>query len=103
MSHIGFLSLGKKGFIRKKGSSSRNKFLSQVPTKHEYFDEASSETKQMVTLRDYQRFFKQLANHVACRTQKALIDTFLGGLEDKIIIKVRMFKPKTLRETLPYL
>lgn len=57
----------------------------------------------MVTLRDYQRFFKQLAKHVACRTQKALIDTFLGGLEDNIVIKVRMSKPKTLREIFPYL
>lgn len=44
--------------------------------------------------------FKHLVNHVSGWPQKALIGTFLGGLKEDIAGEVRMFKLKSLRETI---
>ena len=55
-----------------------------------------------LVLRDYQKEFERLANRLVGWPQKALIGTFLGGLKEEIASEVRMFKPKTLRETIEF-
>ena len=70
------------------------------PTDCEDFDEALSRVRQVGTLRDYQREFERLGNRVHGRTQKALVRTFMGGLNPEISDGVRMFKPKTLKEAI---
>lgn len=54
---------------------------------------------KMALLREYQKESEWLANRVIGWPQKALIGTFLGGLEDNIAAKVQMFKPRTVQET----
>ncbi|KAL9435272.1 hypothetical protein AB3S75_021528 [Citrus x aurantiifolia] len=66
----------------------------------EDFDEALSRVRQVGTLRDYQREFERLGNRVHGWTQKALVGTFMGGLNPKISDSIRMFKPKTLKEAI---
>ena len=50
------------------------------PTDCEDFDEALSRVKQTETLREYQKEFEKLGNHVQWWTQKVLVGTFMGGL-----------------------
>lgn len=70
------------------------------PTKYEDFNEALSRILQHSALREYQREFERLAIWVSGRPPKALIGTFLGGLNDEIAVEVHMFKPHTLREAI---
>lgn len=72
------------------------------PTEYEDFDEALSYIMQWGTLRDYQTKFERLANRVIGWPPKALIGTFLGGLKDEISTPVKIFKPRTLRETIHF-
>ncbi|KAH9704452.1 hypothetical protein KPL70_011464 [Citrus sinensis] len=70
------------------------------PTECEDFDEALSRVRQTGSLRDYQREFERLGNRVHGWTQKALVGTFMGGLKPEISEEIRMFKPRTLKETI---
>ncbi|KAH9735892.1 hypothetical protein KPL71_017903 [Citrus sinensis] len=70
------------------------------PIDCEDFDEALSRVRQIGTLRDYQREFERLGNRVHDWTQKALVGTFMRGLNPKISDGIRMFKPKTLKEAI---
>lgn len=70
------------------------------PSECEDFDEALSRVKQLGTLRDYQREFEKLGNRVQGWTQKALVETFMGGLKAKIADGIRMFKPQSLKEAI---
>ena len=70
------------------------------PTDCEDFDEALSKIEQKGSLRDYQKEFERLGNKVSGWTQKALVGTFMGGLESEIAEGIRMFKPKTLKEAI---
>ena len=70
------------------------------PTDCEDFDEALSKIEQKGSLRDYQKEFERLGNKVSGWTQKALVGTFMGGLEPEIAEGIRMFKPKTLKEAI---
>ncbi|KAH7567945.1 hypothetical protein JRO89_XS07G0195100 [Xanthoceras sorbifolium] len=51
------------------------------PTDCEDFNEALSKIKQTGSLRDYQKEFERLGNRVHSWTQKALVETFMGGLK----------------------
>jgi hypothetical protein len=53
-------------------------------------------------VREYQKEFKRLANHVEGWPQKALIGTFLGGLRVEIAKPVKMFKPRSLWDTIHF-
>lgn len=70
------------------------------PSECEDFDEALSRVKQLGTLRDYQREFEKLGNRVQGWTQKALVETFMGGLKAKIADGIRMFKPQSLKKAI---
>ena len=70
------------------------------PIDCEDFDEALSKIEQKGSLRDYQKEFERLGNKVGGWTQKALVGTFMGGLEPEIVEGIRMFKPKTLKEAI---
>lgn len=70
------------------------------PTDCEDFDESLSKIRQTGLLRDYQREFERLGNRVRGWTQKALVGTFMGGLQPEISEGIRMFKPKTLKEAI---
>ncbi|CAL9217878.1 unnamed protein product [Arabidopsis halleri] len=70
------------------------------PTDGDDFDEALSKIQQTGTLNDYQREFERLQKKVEGWTQKALIGTYVGGLNPTIADSVRMFRPKTLKEVL---
>ena len=70
------------------------------PTDCEDFDEALSKIEQKGSLRDYQKEFERLGNKVSGWIQKALVGTFMGGLEPEIAEGIRMFKPKTLKEAI---
>ena len=70
------------------------------PTAAEDFDEALSKIRQTGTLREFQREFERLQNKVSGWTQKALIGTYIGGLNDNISDGIRMFQPKTLKATI---
>jgi hypothetical protein len=72
------------------------------PTNYEDFDEVLSHIEQKGTMREYQREFKCLANRVEDWPQKALVGTFLGGLWADIANLVKMFKPRTLQETIQF-
>jgi hypothetical protein len=72
------------------------------PTDYEDFDEALSHIEQKGTVRKYQREFECLANCVVDWLEKALVGTFLGGLQPDIANPVKMFKPRTLRETIQF-
>lgn len=81
--------------------NSEKELLSHVgPTDNEDFDEALSKIMQIGTLRDYRCEFEQFTNCVVGWSQKALIDTFMGGLKEEMTTEVHMFKPETLRETI---
>lgn len=54
----------------------------------------------MGTLCDYWKEFEKLGNRVQGWTQKALVDTFMGGLKVKNSEGIRMFKSKTLKEVI---
>ena len=56
--------------------------------------------KQGGSLCDYQKEFERLGNRVQGWTQKALVGTFMGGLKTEIVEGIRMFKPKSLNETI---
>ncbi|KAL5779345.1 hypothetical protein ACOSQ2_010082 [Xanthoceras sorbifolium] len=66
----------------------------------EDFNEALSKIKQTGSLRDYQKEFERLGNRVHSWTQKALVETFMGGLKIDIAYGIRMFKPKSLNEAI---
>lgn len=70
------------------------------PSACEDFDEALSRIKQVGTLRDYQRKFERLGNKVKGWTQKALVGTFMGGLNTEIADGIRMFKPQSLKDVI---
>lgn len=70
------------------------------PTDCEDFDEALSKVRQTGSLRDYQKEFERLGNRVHGWTQKALVGTFMGGLNAEIADGIRMFKPKSLKEAI---
>ncbi|KAL4318769.1 hypothetical protein GQ457_18G015560 [Hibiscus cannabinus] len=70
------------------------------PTDCEDFDEALSRVRQLGSLRDYQREFEKLGNRVQGWTQKALVGTFMGGLQPEIAEGIRMFKPKSLKDAI---
>ncbi|KAF2320547.1 hypothetical protein GH714_028188 [Hevea brasiliensis] len=70
------------------------------PTDSEDFDESLSKIHQTGDLRDYQREFERLGNRVRGWTQKALVGTFMGGLNSEISEGIRMFKPKTLKDAI---
>ena len=70
------------------------------PTEGEDFDEALSHIRQVGTLRDYQQEFEWLGNCVRGWTQKALVGTFMGGLRLEIADGIRMFEPRTLKDTI---
>ncbi|CAL9238536.1 unnamed protein product [Arabidopsis halleri] len=70
------------------------------PAEGEDFDEALSKIQQTGTLQEYQREFERLQNKVEGWTQKALIGTYVGGLNPEIADSVRMFRPKSLKEVL---
>ena len=91
--------------IMRKGRLSLGVFLEELwssfgPTNCEDFDEALSKIEQKGSLRDYQKEFERLGNKVSRLTQKALVGTFMGGLEPEIAEGIRMFKPKTLKEAI---
>ena len=44
--------------------------------------------------------FERLVNKVSGWTQKALVGTFMGGLELEIVEGIWMFTPKTLKEAI---
>jgi len=67
---------------------------------NEDFDEALSKIMQIGTLRDYRCEFELFTNCVVVWPEKALIDTFMGGLKEEITAEVHMFKPETLREAI---
>ncbi|KAK6940972.1 Retrotransposon gag domain [Dillenia turbinata] len=54
-------------------------------TNCEDFDEALSKIKQIGSLRDYEKEFERLGNWVQGWTQKALVGTFMGGLNTEIV------------------
>ena len=68
------------------------------PIDCEDFDEALSRVKQTGTLRDYQKEFERLGNRVQGWTQKALVNTFMGGLKLEISEEILLFRPRTLKE-----
>ncbi|CAA7045918.1 unnamed protein product [Microthlaspi erraticum] len=70
------------------------------PTDGDNFDEALSKIQQTGTLREYQREFERLQNNVDGWTQKALVGTFLGGLNPSIADPIRMFKPQSLKDVI---
>ena len=70
------------------------------PTECEDFNEALSKVRQVGSLQDYQKEFERLGNRVHVWTQKALVGTFMGGLKPEIAESIRMFKPKSLKETI---
>ena len=70
------------------------------PTDCEDFDEALSKIRQIESLRDYQKEFKRLGNWVDSWLQKALVGSFMGGLQSEISEAIRMFKPKTSKEAI---
>jgi hypothetical protein len=72
------------------------------PTDYEDFDEALSHIEQKGTVREYQQEFECLANRVVDWPEKALVGTFLGGLQPDIANPIKMFKPRTLRETIQF-
>lgn len=72
------------------------------PTEGEDFDEALSKITQTGSLQDYQRQFERLGNRVHGWTQKALVWTFMGGLNPEIANAIRMFKPQTLKDAVGY-
>jgi hypothetical protein len=72
------------------------------PTGYEDFDEALAHIEQKGTVREYQREFECLANRVVDWPEKALVGTFLGGLQPDIANPVKMLKPRTLRETIQF-
>ena len=63
------------------------------PTEIKDYDEALSRIQQSSTLRHYQQNFERLANQVSGWPQKALVGTFLKGLQKDIVSMVWMFKP----------
>ncbi|KAK8986854.1 hypothetical protein V6N11_037780 [Hibiscus sabdariffa] len=68
------------------------------PTECEDFHEALSKIKQVGSLRNYQKEFEWLGNRVQGWLQRALVGTFMGGLQDDIADGIRMLKPKTLKD-----
>ncbi|KAA8531390.1 hypothetical protein F0562_006114 [Nyssa sinensis] len=70
------------------------------PLECDDFDEALSIIRQTGSLRDYQREFERLGNRVRGWTQKALVGTFMGGLNTEISYGIRMFKPQTLKDAI---
>ncbi|ESQ51584.1 hypothetical protein EUTSA_v10017833mg, partial [Eutrema salsugineum] len=70
------------------------------PTEGDNFDEALSKIQQTGTLREYQREFERLRNKVEGWTQRALVGTYLGGLNPTIADPIRMFKPKSLKDVI---
>lgn len=70
------------------------------PPDGEDFDEALSHIKEGGSLRDYQREFEKLGNRIHGWTQKALVGTFMGGLNPEVADGIRMFKPQTLKEVI---
>jgi hypothetical protein len=72
------------------------------PTDYEDFDEALSRIVQKGIVREYQKDFERVANRVDGWPQKALIGTFLGGLRAEISNPVKMFKPRSLRDTIHF-
>ena len=70
------------------------------PTDCEDFDEVLSKIEQKGSQQDNQKEFERLGNKVSGWTQKALVGTFMGGLEPEIAEGIRMFKPKTLKEAI---
>lgn len=54
--------------------------------------------QQTGTLREYHREFERLQNKVQGWTQKALVGTYLGGLNPTIVDPIRMFKPQSLKD-----
>ncbi|KAA8544713.1 hypothetical protein F0562_019440 [Nyssa sinensis] len=70
------------------------------PSDCENFDKDLSRIRQLGSLRDYQKEFERLGNQVRGWTQKALVDTFMGGLKPEISDAIRLFKPQTLKEAI---
>ena len=54
------------------------------PTECEDFDEALSKVRKIGSLRDYQKEFERLGNRVHGWSQKALVGSFMGGLQSEI-------------------
>lgn len=63
------------------------------PSDCEDFDEALSQIWKIGSLREYQQEFEQLGNRIRDWTQKALMDTFIGGLMTMISNGIHMFQP----------
>lgn len=70
------------------------------PTECEDFDEVLSKIRLVGSLRDYQKEFERLGNRVQGWTQCALVGTFIGRLKPEIADGIRMFKPRTLKDTI---
>ncbi|KAH9660406.1 retrotrans gag domain-containing protein [Citrus sinensis] len=60
------------------------------PTDCEDFDEALLKVEQVGSLRDYQKEFERLGNQVQGWTQKALVETFMGGLKPELDEDIRI-------------
>lgn len=67
-------------------------------TEFEECDEALLRIRQTSPLREYQQEFERLGNRVHSWTQKALVSTFIGGLKPELANRIRMFRPKTLKD-----
>lgn len=72
------------------------------PTHCEDFNEALSKIIQSGSFCEYQKEVEQLSNQVKGWTQKASVETFIGGLDARKADGVRMFKPRTLKEAIGF-
>lgn len=67
------------------------------PSNCESFDENLPQIQHLGPFCDYQREFEQLSNRIRGWTQKALVETFEGGLKPKNFDAIHMFKPLSLK------
>lgn len=66
------------------------------PMEYEDYAESLAKLKQTGSLRDYQKEFEKLSNHVTGLPESFLVSWLIGGLKDEIRVEVKMFKPTSL-------
>lgn len=69
------------------------------PTDCEDYDEALSMVIQTSSLRDYQKEFERLGNRVQGWTQKALVGTFMRGVETENISRNPDVQAKNIKRS----
>ena len=66
------------------------------PLNFEDFDEALAKLQQTGNIREYQMQFERLAAYVRQWPQRALVESYVGGLKEEIRLEVKLFRPTTL-------